>query len=64
MIHMCFINHIMKLKYEHGNTLLTHQEIMHELTKFYKHLLSEPLVDRTPAIEWVTQNIPTLVSPK
>jgi hypothetical protein len=62
MIHRRFIKHITKMEDEQGNTLLTHQEITHEMTDFYKDLLSEPLVDRTPAIERVTQNIPTLIS--
>jgi hypothetical protein len=62
MIHRRFINHITKLEDKQGNTLLTHQEIMHELTDFYKDLLSEPLVDRTSTIERVTQNIPTLIT--
>jgi hypothetical protein len=62
MIHRRFINHITKLEDDQGNTLLTHQEITNELTYFYKDLLSEPSVDRTPAIEWVTQNIPALIS--
>jgi hypothetical protein len=41
---------------------LTHQEIMHEVTDFYKDLLSEPKVDCTSAIEQVTQNIPTIIT--
>jgi hypothetical protein len=62
MIHRHFINRIMKLEDSQGNTLLTHQEIMHELSGFYKDLLSEPHVDHTSAIERVTQNIPTLIT--
>jgi hypothetical protein len=62
MIHRRLINRITKLDDSQGNTLLTHQEIMHELTDFYKDLLSEPNVDRTSAIEWVTQNIPTIIT--
>jgi hypothetical protein len=48
MIHKHFINHIMKLEYDQGNTLLTHQEITNELTNFYKDVLLEPLLDRSP----------------
>jgi exonuclease III len=62
MIHRRLINHITKLDDSQGNTLLTHQEITHELTDFYKDLLSEPKVDRTSAIERVTQNIPTIIT--
>jgi DNA repair ATPase RecN len=62
MIHGRLINRITKLDDSQGNTLLTHQEIMHELTDFYKDLLSKPMVDRTSAIEWVTQNIPTIIT--
>jgi hypothetical protein len=62
MIHRRFINRITKLEDSQGNTLLTHQEIMHELSYFYKDLLSEPHVDRTSTIERVTQNIPTLIT--
>jgi hypothetical protein len=64
MIHRCFINHITKLEDDQGNTLLTHQEITNELTDFYKDLLSKTHVDHTPTIEWVTQNIPALISSK
>jgi hypothetical protein len=52
----------MKLDYSQGNTMLTYQEIMHELTNFYKYLLSELEVDHTSAIEKVTQNIPTIIT--
>jgi len=45
-----------------GNTQLTHQEITHEMTEFYKDLLSEPNVDHTLAIERVTQNISTIIT--
>jgi hypothetical protein len=45
-----------------GNILLNHQEIMHELTYFYKDLLSKPQMDLTSAIEWVIQNIPTIIT--
>jgi hypothetical protein len=62
MIHKRLINHITKLDDSQGNTLITHQEITHELTNFYKDLLSEPKVDRTSTIERVTQNIPTLIT--
>jgi hypothetical protein len=50
------------MKDDHGNTLLTHKEIMNELTYFYKDLLLEPSVDLTPTIDRVTQNIPFLIS--
>ena len=62
MIHRCLINRITKLDDSQGNTLLTHWEITHELTDFYKDLLSEPNVDHTSTIEWVTQNIPTIIT--
>jgi hypothetical protein len=62
MIHRCFINRITKLEDSQGTPCLTHQEIMHELSGFYKDLLSEPHVDRTSTIERVTQNIPTLIT--
>jgi hypothetical protein len=62
MIHRRLINRITKLDDSQGNTLLTHQEITHELTNFYKDLLLEPKVDRTSAIERVTQNIPTIIT--
>jgi hypothetical protein len=39
MIHKCLINHITNLDDSQGNTLLTHQEITHELIDFYKDLL-------------------------
>ena len=52
----------MKMEDPQGNTLLTHQEILHELSDLYKDLLSEPKVDHTLAIEWVTQNIPTIIT--
>jgi hypothetical protein len=48
MIHRRIINH---QEDSQGNTLLNHQEITHELTYFYKELLSEPQVDRTSTIE-------------
>jgi hypothetical protein len=62
MIHKCFINHITKLEDNQGNTILTHGEIANELRDYYKDLLSEPLTDRTPTIDRVTQNIPALIS--
>jgi hypothetical protein len=62
MIHRCLINRIMKLDDSQGNTLLTHQEIMHELTDFYMDLLSEPNMDHTSTIERVTKNIPTIIT--
>jgi hypothetical protein len=62
MIHRCLINHTTKLDDSQGNNLLTHQEIMHEQTDFYKDLLSEPKVDLTSTIERVTQNIPTIIT--
>jgi hypothetical protein len=62
MIHRCIINRIMKMEDSQGNTLLNHQEIMHELTDLYKDLLSEPQVDRTLEIEWVVQKIPTIIT--
>jgi len=62
MIHRCLINHITKLEDAQGNTLLTHQEISHKCSDFYKDLLSEPKVDRTLAIERVTQNITTIIT--
>jgi hypothetical protein len=46
----------MNLDESQGNTLLTHREIMH------KYLLLEPNMDRTSAIERVTQNIPTIIT--
>jgi hypothetical protein len=64
MIHICLINRITKLDDSQGKTMLTHQEIMHELTDFYKDLLLEPKVDHTSAIERVTQNIPTIITQK
>jgi hypothetical protein len=62
MIQRCFINHITKLEDSQGTILLTHQEITHEISGFYKELLSEPHVDHTSAIERVTQKIPTLIT--
>jgi len=53
MIHRRFIKHIMKLENMQGTTLLSHQDITHELTSFYKDLLSEPSRDRTSTIERV-----------
>jgi hypothetical protein len=61
MIQKFLINHIMKLEDPQGNTLLNHREISHELSGFYKDLLSEPMVDISSAIERVTQNIPTII---
>jgi hypothetical protein len=62
MIHRLSINRIMKLEDSQGNTLLNHQEIMHELTDLYKDLLFEPQVDRTSEIERVVQKIPTIIT--
>jgi len=62
MIQRFFINHIKNLENAQGNTLLSHQDIMQELTTYYKDLLSEPLGDRTKAIGRVTVNIPKLIT--
>jgi hypothetical protein len=62
IIHRHLINRITKMDDSQGNSFLTHQEIMHELTYFYKDLLLEPNVDCTSAIKRVTQNIPTLIT--
>ena len=50
MIHIRLINCITKLDDLQGNTLLNDQEIMLELTNFYKDLLSEPQVDHNSEI--------------
>jgi hypothetical protein len=62
MIHRRFINRITKLENAHGTTLLSHQDIMKELTDYYHDLLSEPQVDRAEAIGRVTTNILTLIT--
>jgi hypothetical protein len=64
MIHRCFINRITKLEDAQGNTILNHDEIASELVNYYKNLLSEPDIDRTPAINHITQHIPSLITPE
>jgi hypothetical protein len=64
MIHRRFINHITKLEDAQGNIILNHEEIEIELVNYYKELLSEPPIDRTPTINHITQHIPSLITPE
>jgi hypothetical protein len=50
MMHRRYVNHITKLEYDQGNPIMDHEGIETELVNYYKDLLSESLLDRTPAI--------------
>jgi len=62
MIHKHFVNRITKLEDAQGNNILTHDEIAYELVNYYKNLLSELAIDRTPVINHITQHIPFLIT--
>jgi hypothetical protein len=64
MIHKRHINHIKRLEYEHNNSILDHEGIETELLRYYKELLSEPPIEKTPPINRVTQHITTLITPE
>jgi hypothetical protein len=55
-------NRITHLVTEQGQTLHKHEYIEQELVSYYQDFLSEPPIYRTPHIEKVTQNIPSLIT--
>jgi hypothetical protein len=57
MVHRRYINHITKLEDAQGNPILDHEGIETELISYYKDLLSEPPIDRTPTINKSELNI-------
>jgi hypothetical protein len=61
MVHRRYINRITKLEDAQGNQILDHAGIESELISYYKDLLSEPIMDRTQAINKITQHIPSLI---
>jgi hypothetical protein len=64
MVHRRYINRITKLEDEQGNPILDHDGLEVELVRYYKDILSEPPIDRTPTINRVIQHIPTLIMPE
>jgi hypothetical protein len=64
MINRRYINRITKLEDAQGNTILDHGEIETELVNYYKEIILEPPIDRTPTINCVTQHIIALITPE
>jgi hypothetical protein len=62
MVHRRYINRITQLEDAQGNPIREHNQIVEELTNYYKELLTETNVDRKATIEKITRHIPTLVT--
>jgi hypothetical protein len=62
MIHRRHVNRITHLEDSQGNIIREHTKIEEELLRYYQDLLTEPNVDRTEAIQRVTEHIPSLVT--
>lgn len=56
-------NRILNLKNDAGTILEDHRDIEGELRNYFQDVLSEPEVDRNPAIDRITQNVPHLITP-
>ena len=63
-MHRCHVNIITHLEYGQGNTVREHSKIEAELINFYQDLLTETKEYKTEAIQKITRNIPSLVTPE
>jgi hypothetical protein len=62
MVHRRYINRITQLEDAQGNPIREHNQIVEELTNYYKDLLTETNDDRASTIDKITRHIPSLVT--